>query len=204
MAKRKKPEDPSLFDAIEPDDRRAGGARLGDPHVAARERRRRRHRRQRLTARGRPVALLELRAVGHHGSGAARRPRRAQAGAAPHPLHDVGAEPDRRHQAPEVREGRRRRHGQLPSARRHGAVRNAGANGAVVFAALSAGRRLRQLRIARRRQRRRDALHRVPAGPDQRRNAVGDRSVRRCRSARTTTAPRPSRWCFRRAFPTCS
>ena len=45
-----------------------------------------------------------------------------------------------------------------------GALRDAGAHGAAVLAALSAGRRLGQLRIARRRQRRGDALHRVPAG----------------------------------------
>ena len=45
-----------------------------------------------------------------------------------------------------------------------------------VLAALSAGRRLRQLRIARRRQRRGDALHRVPARAHQRRDAHRDRA----------------------------
>ena len=56
------------------------------------------------------------------------------------------------------------------------AVRDAGPHGAAVLAALSARRRLGQLRIARRRQRRGDALHRVPAGAPQRRDADRDRS----------------------------
>ena len=45
-----------------------------------------------------------------------------------------------------------------------GALRDAGPHGAAVLAALSAGRRLGQLRLARRRQRRGDALHRMPPG----------------------------------------
>ena len=133
-------------------------------------------------------ALPQLRALGHHLARAARRARRPEAGAAPHPLHDVAAEPDRRRQAPQVREGRRRRDGQLPPARRRGALRDAGAHGAVVLAALSAGRRLGQLRLARRRQRRGDALHRVPARAHQRRAAHRDRAGRRSPSGRTTTA----------------
>ena len=45
-------------------------------------------------------------------------------------------------------------------------LRNPGARGAAVLAALPAGRRLRQLRIARRRRRTvGDALHRVPGSP---------------------------------------
>ena len=126
-------------------------------------------------ARGGAGAVSQLRALRHHVAGAARRARRAQAGAAPHPLHDVAAEPDRRREAPQVREGRRRRDGQLPPARRLRALRDAGAHGAAVLAALSAGRRLGQLRIARRRSRRGDALHRVPAGAPQRRDAARDR-----------------------------
>ena len=131
---------------------------------------------QRRAARSGAVALSELRAVGHHRARAARRPRRPEAGAAPHPLHDVAAEPDRRRQAPQVREGRRRRDGQLPPARRRGALRDAGPHGAVVLAALPAGRRLGQFRIARRRQRRGDALHRMPAHAHQRRDAHRDRA----------------------------
>ena len=118
--------------------------------------------RRRRAARGGAEPLPELRAVGHHLARAARRARRAEAGAAPHPVHDVAAEPDRRRQAPQVREGRRRRDGELPPARRRGALRDARAHGAAVLAALSARRRLRQLRLARRRQRRGDALHGMP------------------------------------------
>ena len=64
-------------------------------------------------------------------------------------------------------------------------------------------RRLGQLRIARRRQRRGDALHRVPAGAPQRRDAHRDRPGHGRRSGRTTTAPGPSRSCCRRASRTC-
>ncbi len=159
--------------------------------------------RQRRAPRGGAVAVPQLRAVGHHRARAARRARRPEAGAAPHPLHDVAAEPDRRRQAPQVRQGRRRRDGQLPPARRRGALRDAGAHGAAVFAALSAGRRLGQLRLARRRQRGGDALHRVPARAHQRRDADRDRAGDRATSGRTTTARRPSRSSCRRASRTC-
>ena len=102
----------------------AGGRR-------ARRRPRRRARGDRRAARGGAGALPQLRAVGHHLARAARRARRPEAGAAPHPLHDVAAEPDRRRQAPQVREGRRRRDGQLPPARRRRALRDARPHGAV-------------------------------------------------------------------------
>ena len=148
--------------------------------------------------------VSQLRALRHHVPRAAGRPRRAEAGAAPHPLHDVAAEPDRRRQAPEVREGGRRRDGQLPPARRLGALRNARAHGAVVLAALSARRRLRQFRLARRRQRRGDALHGVPARAASA-TRCSPKSIRPPSiSGRTTTAPRPSRSCCRRGFRTSS
>ena len=88
--------------------------------IPAAPRRRRRGRRTTVgrAARGGAVALSELRALGHHVARAARRARRPQARAAPHPVHDVAAEPDGRREASQVREGRRRRDGQLPSARR--------------------------------------------------------------------------------------
>ena len=168
LAKRKKPSDQSLFDRIDATD--------GSANAAASIGGTARARRQRRSARGGAVAVPELRAVGHHGARAAGRARRPQAGAAPHPLHDVAAESDRRRQAPQVREGRRRRDGQLPSARRRGAVRDARPDGAVVLAALSAGGRVGQLRLARRRQRRRHALHGVPARAHQRRDAHRDRA----------------------------
>ena len=132
MAKRK-PREQSLFDNL---DRRpeadAARARRGDSSSLLARRQRRGHDRQRRAARSGAVALSQLRAVGHHRARAARRARRAEAGPAPHPLHDVAAEPDRRRQAPQVRQGRRRRDGQLPPARRRGALRNARAHGAVL------------------------------------------------------------------------
>ena len=130
-------------------------------------------------ARGRPEPLPQLRALGDHLARAARRARRPEAGAAPHPLHDVAAEPDGRCQAPQVRQGGGRRDGQLPSPRRRGALRDAGPHGAAVLAALPAGGRLRELRIARWRQRRRHALHRVPPGARVRRDAGRDRPADR-------------------------
>ena len=57
----------------------------------------------------------------------------------------------RRRQTPQVGDGRRQRARQLPPARRRLRLRRARAHGAVVLAALSAGRRLGQLRLARRR-----------------------------------------------------
>jgi topoisomerase-4 subunit A len=60
--------------------------------------------------------------------------------------------------------GRRAR--ALPSARRPGRLRRAGPDGAGLLAALSPDRRPGQLRLARRRRRRGDALHRGPAGAD--------------------------------------
>jgi ribosomal protein S18 acetylase RimI-like enzyme len=159
--------------------------------------------RLRRAARGGAGALPELRAVGHHLARAARRARRPQAGAAPHPLHDVAAEPHGRRQAPQVREGRRRRDGQLPPARRRRALRDARAHGAAVLAALPARRRLGQLRLARRR--RAAAMRytecRLARISDEMLEEI-DRT--RCTSARTTTARRPSRSCCRRACRTCS
>ena len=163
-----------MFDAVDTD--RSRRRRRRGSAAAPGGRQRRRHDRQRRAARGGAGAVPQLRALGHHVTRAARRPRWLEAGAAPHSVHDVGAEPDLRRQAPQVREGRRRCHGQLPPARRRGAVRNARAHGAVLLAALSARRRIGQLRIARRRQRRGDALHRVPARRHQQRDALGDRA----------------------------
>ena len=66
----------------------------------------------------------------------------------------------------QVRQGRRRGHGDLPPARRLGHLRGAGPHGAGVLAPPPPDRRPRQLRRPRPRRRRGGhALHRVPAGP---------------------------------------
>ena len=110
----------------------------------------------------------------HHVARAARRARRPQAGAAPHPLRDVREPaPLPGRQAPEVRDDRRRGAGQVPPARRHVLLRRDGAHGAAVLDARPAGRRPRQLRLARRRRARRLPLHRGAPG------AAGDRAARR-------------------------
>ena len=116
----------------------------------------------------------------------------------------MAAEPDGRREAPEVRQGRRRRDGQLPPARRHRDLRHARAHGAAVLAALPARRRLGQLRLARRRRGRRHALHGVPPGAHRGRDARGTRPGHGRLPARTTTARRPSPSCCRRGCRTCS
>ena len=78
--------------------------------------------------------------VGHHVAGAPRRARWPQTRPAPHPVHDVATEPDGRQQTPQVRQGRRRRHGQLPPAWRRRHLRHPGTYGATVFAAVSVHR----------------------------------------------------------------
>ena len=88
-------------------------------------------------------------------------------------MSEMGLRPDRGHVKSSPR--RRRRDGQVPPARRHGDLRRPGPDGAAVHDAPAAGRRPRQLRLARRRPGCL-ALHRGPAGLG--RDADGDRSRR--------------------------
>ena len=119
----------------------------------------RRHRRRGGDAQRLPRVLLQR----HLLAGAARRPRRPEAGAAPDPVRDERAGPAPGPPAREVQPGRRRGHGQVPPARRPGDLRRPGADGAAVHDAPAARRRPRQLRLARRRPGRL-ALHRGPDG----------------------------------------
>ena len=89
------------------------------------------------------------------GRALAGRPRRPEAGASPGAVRDARDQQRLEPPVREVRAGRRRRHGQVPPARRRVDLRRAGAHGAGVLAALPAGRRPGQLRLGRRRQRRR-------------------------------------------------
>ena len=191
MAKRGKPSDGS-FDFEGPADTTtaSGNGHGGDGAVPLHEAAQSRY--------------LNYALVGHHLARAAGRARRVEARAAPHPVHDVAAGTDRRRETPEVREGRRRRDGQLSPARRRRDLRDARADGAVLLAAISARRRIRQLRIARRRLRGGDAIHRVPPHAHQRRAAHRDRTEHRARTGRITTARRPSRSCCRRVCPISS
>ena len=86
---------------------------------------------------------------------AARRARRAQAGAPPHPLFDARAGPHARQEIRQIGARGRRRDGQVPPARRHRDLRRAGAHGAGFLHAPDADRRPGQLRLGRRRCRRR-------------------------------------------------
>ncbi len=116
-------------------------------------------------------------------------------------MHELGL--IRAGAAREVGARGRRRARQVPPARRHGGLRRAGAPGAGLHAALSADRRAGQLRLARRRQRRGDALHRVPphaASP----SCCSPRSTAtRSTSCPTTTARSRSRSCCRRGCRCC-
>ena len=82
-------------------------------------------------------------------------------------------------------------------------LRHARAHGAAVLAALSARRRLGQLRLARRRRGRGHALHRVPPRAHLATRCCRRSTRTRCRSGRTTTARRPSRSCCPRGCRTC-
>ena len=73
--------------------------------------------------------LPRVRLLGDLHPGAARRPRRSEAGAAPAALHDVGDGASARPPLREVLARRRRDHGQVPPARRHRPVRRPGADG---------------------------------------------------------------------------
>ena len=123
--------------------------------------------------------LPRLRHVGRQGARAARRLRRPEAGAAPHPVRDERDGAGGRRQAREVGARRRRRDRQVPSARRPGGLRRDGAHGAGLLAALSADRRPGQLR-----------LRATATAPP--RCATPKRASRRsraCCSTRSTTAP---------------
>ena len=109
------------------------------------------------------VVLPGVRLLGHLLPGAARRPRRPQAGAAPDPLHDGRHGPAARPRPRQERPRRRRGHGPAAPARRRRDLRRPGADGAALVDAAADDRRPRQLRLARRLPRR-DALHRVPDG----------------------------------------
>ena len=110
-------------------------------------------------------SLHRLRDERHRRARAARRPRRPQAGAPPGAVRDVRLRLPPGPRLREVLPGRRRRHGQLPPARRLVDLRHPGPAGPAVVAALPAGRRPGQLRLAGQRPGGCHAIHRVPDGP---------------------------------------
>ncbi len=148
----------------------AHGQSRSSPSAAARGA----HRRS--PSRGARGALSRLCALHHHGPGAARRARRAEARASAHPLRHAHPQARSRHRLQEMRQDRRRRDGLVPSARRPGDLRGAGAPRPGFFLALSPHRGAGQFRQHRRRQRRRLSLHR---GAHDRRRAPAARGRRR-------------------------
>ena len=93
----------------------------------------------------------------------ARRPRRPQAGPAPHPLHDERHGRAARPWPRQERPGRRRGDGSAAPPRRRCHLRRAGTDDPALVDAAAHDRRPRQLRLPRR-PAGRDALHRVPDG----------------------------------------
>ena len=202
----------------------ASGAKSAKKHAGRRLRatksRRRRTRRQArrpaagrrrraADAAGRRVAgrrgaapLPELRRQRHHVARAARRARRPEAGAAPDPVRDVREPaPLPGRQAPQVRDDRRRRAGQVPPARRHLLLRRDGAHGAAVLDARACSSTGTATSA------RSTATRRPPTATPRRasrrwRWSCSTRSSRgRSTSARTTTARPRSRSSCRRKIP---
>ena len=141
--------------------------------------------------RGDGAVVPRLLHVGHHAAGAARRARRAQAGASPDPVGHVRPRRPSRPQPHEVRPRHRRRDGQVPPARRRRDLRRARAHGAGLLAAPPADRRPRQLRLARLRSGR-EPLHRVP--PVARSPCGCSTASTRTPSTTSTTTPASSRY----------
>ena len=152
---------------------------------------------------GDALVVSRLRDERDRRAGAARRPRRPQAGAPARALRDARPRAAAQPGVPEVRLHRRRGDGQVPPARRLGDLRDAGPDGAGLLPALPAGRRPGQLRLDRRRPAGRDAVHRGAARLrwPPRCSATSTRTP--STSARTTTSRRASRCCCRPASRTC-
>ena len=148
-------------------------------------------------------SYLDYAMTRHRRPRAARRARRPQAGAPPRALRDVRRRLPARPRLHQVLPRRRRRHGPVPPARRHRDLRRPGAPGAAVVAALPAGRRPGQLRLAGQRPRRRDAVHRVPDGAAGAWRWCATSTRTPSTSSPTTTAARRSRRSCRRASRTC-
>ena len=135
------------------------------------------------------AVVPRLRHVRHRGAGAARRPRRSQAGAPPHPLGHVRHQRAARPVAREVRHRRRRGDGQVPPPRRQRHLRRPGAPRPAVLAAPPAHRPARQLRLAHPIRRRRCAT--PSAGCRSWRCTCSPASTRTPSTSRTTSTLPP-------------
>ena len=153
---------------------------------------------------GDPALLPRLRDVGDRRPRPARRARRPEAGAPPDPVVDARAGPAARPPLPQVGQRRRRRDEQVPPARRRGDLRRAGPHGAGLLAALPADRPARQLRIGRRRSRRRDRATPRRGSARSRWRCSATSRPRPSTWCRTTTGTRRSRSCSRAGSRTCS
>ena len=101
------------------------------------------------------------------------RARRPEAGPPARALRDAGSRPAAQQALPQERDGRRRRHGQVPPARGPGDLRRAGAHGPGLRAPLPARGRPGELRERGRRSTGGDEVHRGPAHPHGDRDAEG-------------------------------
>ena len=172
-------------------------------HRGGGQRRRRHHRPLGLPGQGDADLVPRVLDERHRLARAARRARRPEAGAPPHPVRH---ERERLHAQPpahEVGAYRRRRHRQVPPARRFRRVRHHGAPGAAVLHARAAGGRPRQLRLHRRRRARRPCA--TPRRASTRRpwSFCATWTRRRWTSSRTTTKAWKSPPCCPPASRTC-
>ena len=134
------------------------------------------------------LVLPRLRDERDRRPGAARRPRRAEAGPPPGALRDARPRPAAEPALPQVGDDRRRGDGQIPPARRLGDLRHPGADGAGLLPALPAGRRPGQLRLDRRRPAGGDAVHRGPPRRGSRPSCCATSTPTPSISAPTTTS----------------
>ena len=111
-----------------------------------------------------PAVLPRLRDERHRRPGAARRPRRPQAGAPPRAVRDVRRRLPSRPRLEQVLPRRRRGDGPVPPARRLGDLRHPRPPGPAVGDARAAGLGPGQLRLPRQRPGRGHAVHRVQDG----------------------------------------
>ena len=118
--------------------------------------------------RGDAPLLPRLRDERDRGAGAPRHPRRAEAGASPHPLFDADKRQSVEPRLPQIRPHRRRRDGQIPSAWRSRDLRCDGAAGSGLLDAPAADRRPGQFRLDGRRFAGGQPLHRGAPRPGHR------------------------------------
>ncbi len=154
--------------------------------------------------RRRDEALVpRLRHERNRGPRSPRYSRRTEAGASPHPLHDAADGSAAQPAHAQMRPHRRRRNGQISSARQSRCLRRVGASGAAVRHALSRWWRAREISARSMATRPRPIVTPKPGCRAFPRRCWKTWISKRSISSRTTTRAKSSRKCCRRAFRIC-